>query len=517
MKKNFDLSQIGKDLPASWVVFFVAVPLCLGIALASGAPLMAGLIAGILGGIVTGILSGSPLSVTGPAAGLSSIVLTSITKLGTFEVFLASLVLAGIIQLALGFLKAGSLGYLFPSSVIKGMLAGIGVILILKQIPHALGDDKDYEGDESFFQPDQQNTFTELVDSALGFAPGALLISMSCLAILLIWQRPFIQGTKWLRVIPGPILSVFAGVGIHLGFERWFPSMVLAPDHLVQLPDFSSAGLLNLFTLPDSSGFTNPQLYITALTVAVVASLETLLSIDASDKMDPHRRTTPLNQELKAQGITNILSGLIGGLPVTSVIVRTSTNVNAGAQTRTSAILHGVWLMLIVFAFPSLLELIPLSALAAILLLVGFKLASPVLWREQWKQGYDQFIPFVVTLIIIVFSDLLLGVFVGLLSAVFFVLKSNHQSSLIKVNQGNQFLVKFTKDVSFLNKGTLMQELASIPSGSTVLIEGGSVQFFDHDILEVLDDFVRSAPSRQLTIEIRKAKNALHPYFKPTE
>ena len=514
MKNHLDFRQIGKDLPASLVVFFVAVPLCLGIALASGAPLLAGLIAGILGGMLTGMLSGSPISVTGPAAGLSSIVLASITQLGAFEIFLVSVVLAGAIQLLLGFLKAGSLGYLFPSSVIKGMLAGIGVILILKQIPHALGDDKDYEGDESFFQPDHQNTFTELIDSVLGFAPGALLISSACLALLLLWQSRAIQGNRILKLIPGPVIAVAAGAGIHAAFVRWFPEWVLTPEHLVNLPDFGSAGIAGSFRMPDWSGLMRPEVLMTALTLAVVASLETLLSIDAADKMDPHRRVTPLNRELKAQGITNMVSGLVGGLPVTSVIVRTSANVNAGAATRLSAVLHGIWITLAVFAFPVALEYIPLSALASILLLVGFKLSSPSLWREQWKKGYDQFIPFATTLAITVFSDLLLGVFAGLLVAVYFVLKTNYKSSLIKVSQGNQFLIKFTKDVSFINKSNLLQQLSSLPQGATVLIEGSSVQFYDQDILEVLEDFTRSAPTRQIEVEIRRTRNALHPFFK---
>lgn len=514
MSRFIDDLNPAKNLPSSLVVFFVAVPLCLGIALASGAPLLAGLIAGILGGIVTGALSGSPLSVSGPAAGLSSIVLVAINQVGSFEVFLVAVVLAGLIQIALGYLKAGNLGYLFPSSVIKGMLAGIGVILILKQIPHALGDDRDYEGDESFLQPDQKNTISELLDSIMNFSPGSLLICLVCIGLLILWQSRIIRKSLTLSLIPGPVLAVAAGVAIQSGYTRWFPEWAIGAEHMVDLPDFATTGIIESFHFPDWSGFENHNVYLIALTLALVASLETLLSIDASDKMDPHRRKTPLNRELKAQGVTNLLSGLIGGLPVTSVIVRTSANVNAGAASKFSTIAHGILLAIAVFLLPDALEMIPLSALAAILLVTGFKLSSPDLWREQWNKGMDQFIPFIVTLVIIVFSNLLLGVFIGLMVALYFVLKTNHQSALIKVHQGNQYLIKFTKDASFLNKSNLVRELSSIPAGSSVLIEGGTVQFFDNDILETLDDFLKSSSTRKIQVEIRRTHNALHHYFK---
>ena len=500
------------DFPASVVVFFVALPLCLGIALASGAPPISGLIAGIAGGIIAGSLSGSPLSVSGPAAGLSSIVLVSIQDLGSFEVFLAAVVLAGCIQIVLGFINAGSLGYYFPSSVIKGMLAGIGIILILKQIPHALGDDQDFEGDEDFIQPDHQNTFSELLKSLVDFEPAAVLISVVCFGLLLLWGSSFFRRNKWLKLIPGPLLAVAAGIGLHLLIHRFFPTLALNANHLVDLPELTNAS--SVLTGPDWTGIWRRETLITALTLAVVASLETLLSIEAADKMDPLKRVTPLDRELKAQGITNIISGLLGGLPVTSVIVRTTANISAGAQSKLSAIFHGILLAAFVFVLPGLLELIPLSALAAILILIGYKLAAPALWAEHWKKGLDQFIPFVATLVIIVFSNLLLGVFIGILVAVYFVLKTNHQSALLRVNNGSQYMIKFIKDVSFLNKTALIKALAGIPAGSSVVIEGSSVKFFDHDILEVINDFLLSAPAAGIEVEIKRTRNALHPYFK---
>ena len=511
LSKSF-VPNLKYDLPASLVVFFVAVPLCLGISLASGAPLLAGLIAGTLGGIVVGFLSGSPLSVSGPAAGLTSIVLVSIKDLGSFQAFTTAIVLAGLIQIALGYLKAGIIGHFFPSSVIKGMLAGIGIILILKQIPHAFGDDADYEGDESFLQPDNQNTLSEIWQSITNFSTGALLIAMCSMAVLLLWNSKAITKHKIASIIPGPLVAVLVGVIINLTFVKTGSSLSLAQDHLVDLPDLS--GGLASFTTPDWSALSNPKLYVTAFTIALVASIETLLSIEAADKMDPYKRLTPLNRELKAQGVANTLCGLAGGLPVTSVIVRTSTNVASGARTKASAILHGLLIAISVILFPFVLEYIPLSSLAAILILVGFKLTSPTLWKSMIEKGNAQFLPFAVTAIVIVFSNLLIGIAVGICVALFFVLQSNFQTALIKVNHNQSFLIKFTKDASFLNKSVLVSTIESIPENSTVLIEGTSVQFFDHDIIEILYDFEKSAPTKNITVEIKKSMNALHPYFR---
>lgn len=506
------MDTLTKDIPASIVVFFVALPLCLGIALASGAPLMSGLIAGIIGGVVTGFLSGSPFSVSGPAAGLSSIVLVSIKDLGSFEIFLATVIIAGVLQFAFGFLKAGNLGYFFPSAVIKGMLAGIGTILILKQIPHALGDDRDYEGDEDFFQLDNENTLTELLKSLIDFEPGAILISVSCIILLILWNNSLIQKISLFKIIPGPLIAVLLGVSGNMLLILYFPELALTSRHLVDLPQLS--GPLSAFTSPDWSGLQNSKIFIASITLAVVASLETLLSIEATDKLDPYRRVTPLNRELKAQGITNIISGFLGGLPVTSVIVRSTANISAGAQSKISAIFHGILLAGSIFLLPELLEKIPLSALAAILILIGFKLASPKHWIEHWKKGFDQFMPFAVTVILIVFSNLLFGVFAGILVSIYFVLKTNHQSALIRVNNGSQYLIKFIKDVSFLNKTALIKALTDIPPGSSVIIEGTSIKFFDHDILEVINNFTLSAPALKIEVEIKRSNNALHPFFK---
>lgn len=506
-------SNLKQDLPASVVVFFVAIPLCLGISLASGAPLISGLIAGVLGGVVTGILSGSQLSVSGPAAGLASIVLTSIGDLGTFQAFSAAVVLAGIIQLILGFVKAGSIGYFFPSSVIKGMLSGIGLILILKQIPHALGDDKDYEGDESFLQPDNQNTFTEIVAALTNFSTGAVIISGLCLALLIFWGNDRIKKNAIASLIPGPLLVVVLGVLLNQFFISFYPELALESIHLVSLP--SAGELSSGFSLPDWSVLNNQKIYAIALTLALVASLETLLSIEAADKMDPNKRVTPLNRELKAQGITNVLSGFLGGLPVTSVIVRTSANIASGGQTKLSTIIHGMMIGISVLLFPGLLEFIPLSALAAILLLIGYKLSSPGLWKEQYKKGLDQFIPFAVTILVILFTNLLMGIFIGILISVYFVLKTNFHSAVMIVNHGDNYLIKFTKDVSFLNKSTLLNAIEAVPEGSNVLIEGSAIQYYDNDILEIINDFVKSAPQKNIEVEIKRTRHARHPYFKP--
>lgn len=506
------LGSLKQDLPASVVVFFVAIPLCLGISLASGAPLISGLIAGVLGGVVAGILSGSQLSVSGPAAGLASIVLTSIGDLGSFQAFSAAVVLAGIIQLILGFGKAGSIGYFFPSSVIKGMLAGIGLILILKQIPHALGDDKDYEGDESFLQPDNQNTFTEILAAITNFSTGAVIISGICLVLLIFWGSDRIKKHSVASLIPGPLLAVTVGVILNQTFEAYFPALALESIHLVDLPSREelSAG----FSLPDWTVLNNQKVYVIALTLALVASLETLLSIEAADKMDPYKRVTPLNRELKAQGVTNMLSGFLGGLPVTSVIVRTSANITSGGQTKSVTIFHGLLIGLSVIFFPGLLEFIPLSALAAILLLVGYKLSSPGLWKEQYEKGLDQFVPFTVTIVVILFTNLLMGIFIGILISVYFVLKTNFHSAVLVVNHGDNYLIKFTKDVSFLNKSTLLNAMESVPEGSRVLIEGSAIQYYDNDILEIINDFTKSATQKNIEVEIKRTNHARHPFFK---
>ncbi|MGC3946837.1 MAG: SulP family inorganic anion transporter [Chryseolinea sp.] len=509
------LKNLRHDLPASIVVFLVALPLCLGVALASGAPLFSGIIAGVVGGIVVGTFTGSALSVSGPAAGLTTIVLASIGTMGGFDAFLVTVVLAGIIQITLGFLRAGSIGNYFPSAVIKGMLAAIGIILILKQIPHAVGFDRDFEGDESFFQRDGENTFSELLQ-ALGFIhPGAIIVCALSLFILVIWDKPVVKRLKFSGFLPAPLIVVLSGLGLNMIFRNYFPTWEIRPEHLVTLPvsqDVSS--FLGHFTLPDFSAVTKPQTWMVAFTIAIVASLESLLSIDAVDKLDPFKRTSPLNRELKAQGLANLVSGLIGGLPVTAVIVRSTANLSAGARTKTSSIVHGVLLLLSVLLIPSFLNLIPLASLAAILLVVGFKLASPALVKGMYKKGWDQFIPFAVTIIAILLTDLLKGISIGIMVGLLFVLKTNFRKSIISASEKDNYLIRLTGDVTFLNKALLRQTLREIPNGSKVIIDGTRPSFIDQDIAETISDFCDAASNRQIKVELKQSATALNPIFK---
>ncbi len=492
------------DFPSSVVVFLVALPLCLGIALASGAPLFSGLLAGIVGGIVAGALSGSPLSVSGPAAGLTSIVAASILDLGSFQIFLFAVVLAGILQIVMGLARAGSIGHFFPASVIKGMLAGIGLILILKQIPHAVGYDADFEGDESFFQPDGQNTLTELLE-AFGFlSPGAMIVALVSVALLLVWDTPFLKQRKFFQLIPGPLVAVGLGILLSAIFQA-IPDLAIDTKHMVSIPMLSeSKGLSSFLILPDFSAWQNPKVYYTAITIAIVASLETLLSVEACDKLDPYRRITPLNRELKAQGAANFFSGLLGGLPVTSVIVRSSTNINSGARTKASAISHGIILLLAIVFIPSILQMIPLACLAGILIVIGYKLTHPLLYKETYAKGWSQFLPFITTVLAVVFTNLLTGVFLGILAAVFFILRTNFNEAIIMVNQGDNYLLQLTKDVSFLNKATLRNKLQTIPQNATVTIDGTHAHFMDADIKETIEDFVKEGRVKNIQVDLKR-------------
>jgi MFS superfamily sulfate permease-like transporter len=490
------------DFRAAIVVFLVALPLCLGIALASGAPLIAGLIAGVVGGIVVGSLSKSPLSVSGPAAGLTSIVASSISVLGTFEAFAFSVVVAGLIQLALGFFRAGTIGNFFPASVIKGMLAGIGLILILKQIPHAVGYDVDYEGDETFFQADGKNTFSELLEAFNYLTPGALVVSVVSLAILFAWEHPHMRKWAWVTKTPGALVAVAVGTLLALLFNNLSEVLLIESRHMVSVPRLSQGGA-SFFHLPDFSVWQNPTVYSVALTLALVASLETLLSIEASDKMDPYRRMTPLNHELKAQGVANTLSGLLGGLPLTSVIVRSSANIMAGAKSKASTITHGAILMLAVLLIPHWLEFIPLSCLAGILIFVGYKLTKPQLYIETRAKGNSQFIPFLVTTLAVLLTDLLTGVFIGLLASVFFILRTNFKQAVLLVNNDqNSYLLKFTKDVSFLNKSTVRDLFQKVPKGARLIIDGTYSRFIDQDIQETISDFLEEAKTKDIHVEL---------------
>ena len=414
--------HLKNDLPASIVVFFVALPLCLGIALASGAPLFSGVIAGIVGGIVVGMASGSPLGVSGPAAGLAVIVLTAIGTLGgSYQAFLTAVVLAGVLQLLFGYAKAGFIAYFFPSSVIKGMLTGIGLLIILKQIPHAIGWDKDAIGDDAFNQADGQNTFTEISKAFEFITPGALVIAAISLAILILWDTVLTKKHKIFQLLQGPIVVVILGICMNLAYSKGLLPYSLNEKQIVSIPVPDSIGsFFGQFTFPDFKALTNFEVWKIAIVIAIVASLETLLCVEATDKLDPDKRITPTNRELKAQGLGNIVSGLIGGLPLTQVIVRSSANINFGGKTKMSAVLHGVFLLISAIFIAGLLNLIPLASLAAILLMVGYKLAKPSLFKQMYKLGWEQFIPFLATIVAIIATDLLKGITVGILVGIFY-------------------------------------------------------------------------------------------------
>jgi MFS superfamily sulfate permease-like transporter len=517
MKKYFQ--HAGSDLPASIVVLLVALPLCLGIALGSGAPLFSGIIAGIVGGIVIGIISGSQLSVSGPAAGLTVIVAAGIIKLQVFEAFLLAVVLAGVFQLILGFIKAGVIGDYIPNSVIKGMLAAIGLILILKQIPHLIGYDADFMGDESFNQTDRNNTLSEMWQ-ALGFiTPSAVIIGVVSLLILFLWERDFIKKNKILHLIPGPLLVVLAGILINEFYKINAPSAALSAKHLVTLPIATDVGtFLSFFTFPDFHFITNPAVWVTAATLALVASLETLLGIEAVDKLDPLKRVTPTNLELKAQGIGNIVSGLIGGLPLTSVVVRSSANVSAGAKTKVAAIMHGVLLLACVMFIPVLLNKIPLSALAAVLIFTGYKLAKVNLFKEFYSKGWDQFVPFLVTVLAILLTDLLVGILVGIMVGLFFMVRSNFRTSVIIVHDHNNFILRFRKDVSFLNKPIVKKKLEDVPENAFVLIDATRADFIDKDVIEEVNNFLCHAHLKNIRVEIKTSPNkSMHQLFHATK
>lgn len=501
---QYYLANLRHDIPASIVVFLVALPLCLGIAMASGAPLFSGVIAGIIGGIVVSWASGSHLSVSGPAAGLTVIVFGAIETLGSFSAFLLSLVLAGVLQLILGFLKAGLIGAFFPVSVIKGMLSAIGLILIIKQIPHATGYDVDFEGDESYMQETAESSFFEVIKALEGITPGATVITGVSLLILIAWETNLLKRISILQLIPGPLAAVVWGIVYNGLAMRYAPDWSINQKHLVTLPELgSAANFLKQLQLPDFSLFTNPKVYSIAVTLAVIASLETLLSIEAVDKLDPHKRIAPTNRELKAQGLGNILSGMIGGLPITAVIVRSSANINAGGQTRLSSFFHGIFLLSSVVFLAEFLNAIPLACLAAILLQTGYKLAKPSLFVEFYHRGWNQFLPFVMTVVAILITDLLQGIAIGMAIGIFFVLRANFHEAMTLTVHGSHCLLRLHKDVSFLNKALLRRHLSAIPDGAELIIDGTKALFIDQDILETISDFLLAAQDRGIEVEIQ--------------
>lgn len=499
------LANIKYDLPASIVVFLVAVPLCLGIALASGAPPLSGIIAGMVGGIVVTLFSGSSLGVSGPAAGLAAIVLTAIPDLGGFEIFLLAVMMAGVIQFLLGVLKAGVIGYYFPSSVIRGMLAGIGVIIFLKQIPHAFGYDKDPEGDLAFRQVDGESTFSELGNMLEYITPGALVIAGVSLAILILWERPFMKKFALTQWIQGPLVAVITGIVLGRIFEG-HPSLHVSAEHLVDIPVID--GLRNagdLLTFPDFSQLGNPQVYVTAATLAVVASLETLLCLEATDKLDPQKRVSPTNRELRAQGIGNFVSGFIGGLPVTQVIVRSSANIQSGGRTRASAFIHGLLILVCVLAIPTLLKMIPLATLAAILMVVGYKLAKPALFKQMFDKGWYEFIPFIVTVVGIYATDLLIGIGLGMAVAILVILIRNYQIPFFfdsdKYQPGDTIYLKLSEHVTFLNKAGIQKSLAQLPDDCHVVMDASRSHDIHPDVMEIIDDFEATCSNRNIRFE----------------
>jgi MFS superfamily sulfate permease-like transporter len=504
--KQYYIRHLKDDIPAGLVVFLVALPLCLGIALASGAPLFSGLIGGLVGGLIVSWFSGSQLAVSGPAAGLTVIVFNAIETLGSFQGLLVACVLAGIIQLVLGFLRAGVIGAFFPAAVIEGMLAAIGLILIIKQIPHATGFHTHFEGDESYMHETAQSSFYEFLHAFVGVTPGSVVISVVALFIMILWGTAWFKKQKWLTLIPGPLVAVLWGVGYNMIALRFAPGWAVNNEHLVNLPVAEKAtDFFNNFVLPDASYLsylTNPHVYVVAATIAIIASLETLLSLEATDKLDPLKRLAPTSRELKAQGIGNIISGLLGGLPITAVIVRSAASINAGGKTRIACFTHGVFLLLSVMFLAHYLNTIPLACLAAILLYTGYKLANPVLFKTFYQKGMSQFLPFVITVIAILVTDLLKGMAIGMVIGLFFVIKANYHAAITLTQDGSHYLLSLNKDVSFLNKAILRRFILSIPERSTVTIDASKAQFIDHDILETIEDFLATAPDDDIKVKL---------------
>jgi MFS superfamily sulfate permease-like transporter len=508
-KENLNpFKNLKSDIPAGFVVFLVSLPLCLGIAMVSGAPLLSGVIAGIIGGIVVGGLSGSQLGVSGPAAGLAVIILNAITELGGFEMFLVAVIIAGVIQLVLGYAKAGIIAYYFPSSVIHGMLAGIGIMIFMKQIPHIFGIDTDPEGDYRFIQPDGQNTFSAITHIFESINIGIIIVAVISLAILLLWDTEKFKSFSFTKVVPGALVAVVSGIVLNLVFEG-SSALAIGSEHTVSLPVAGNISeFFGNFSFPDFSAFTNPAVYSTAVVIAVVASIETLLSVEAIDKLDPYKRVTPTNKELKAQGIGNIIAGLIGGLPITQVIVRSSANQQAGGKTKAATIIHGILLLISIIALPKILNMIPQATLAAVLLLVGYKLAKPSLFKQMYAEGPGQFWPFFITIIGLLFSDLLVGVGLGMVIAISIILYNNFKVPYIlsktkkEGDDNDHITIKLSEDVTFLNKASILKLVNDIPDNTSVTIDASKTHFIHHDVCEIIEDFRVNAETRNIEVEV---------------
>ncbi len=506
------------DLPAGIVVFLVSMPLSLGIALASGAPLFSGLIAGIIGGLIAAPLSGSQLAISGPTAGVSVLVLVAIRELG-FDSFLLAVVLAGVLQIVLGALRAGVIAHYFPSSVINGMLSGIGIILLLKQIPHALGYDRDYEGNLSFTKVDHFASFAEVLRTLEYSSPTAIFIALLSLAILITWEQPRLKALPYIRSYQGVLFALLLGVISNQFLVHFAPELALKNSHLVSIPVFQDlTGLLAQFRLPDFSGIYQPQIYLTAATLALVASLETLMCLEAVDKLDPYRRPTSTSQELKAQGIANIASGLIGGLPLTQVIVRSSVNIQAGAKTKKAAVIQAVLMMLAIKFIPEWLNKIPLATLASILIVVSYKLINPRIFKTMFQAGIYHFMPFCVTILGLVLTNLLIGILIGLISAIFAILLENYKSASYfrEAVIGNKTIFRLSEHVSFLNKANIKYTLDHLPADTEVVIDATRSKYIDYDVYEVIENFKNEAKLKniRLTMENMRGFGILKPIEK---
>ncbi|MCA9109046.1 MAG: bifunctional SulP family inorganic anion transporter/carbonic anhydrase [Planctomycetaceae bacterium] len=500
------MQTISADATSGLVVFLVALPLCLGVALASGAPLFSGVLSGIIGGIVVGLISGSHTSVSGPAAGLTAVVSAQIALLGTFEAFLTAVLIAGLMQIALGVARAGSIAEFFPSSVIKGLLAAIGVILILKQIPHLFGHDTDPEGEMSFLQPDHENTFSELLAIIGDLHWGAALVGIASLAILIVYGRYSLD--KKLKV-PAPLIVVVVGTMMKFAFDRTADSTwQIGQSHLVQLPVAKGLNeFVGFLQMADFTQLTNPAIYTAAISIALIASLETLLNVEAVDNLDPHGRVSPPNRELIAQGVGNITAGLVGAIPVTSVIVRSSVNINTGGRTKAATVFHGFLLLFCGVLLPQLLNQIPLSCLAAILLMTGIKLASPELVKQMWRGGKDEFIPFMTTTASIVLTDLLTGILIGLCVSIAFILYSNFKKPVTRIVEkhvgGEVVRIELANIVSFFNRPSISRALQEVPDGGQVLIDASQSDYIHPDILQLITDFEnKTAPARNISVSL---------------
>ncbi|MBC7861907.1 MAG: SulP family inorganic anion transporter [Bacteroidia bacterium] len=504
-EKMFSFGDLRFDLKASLIVFVVAVPLCLGIALSQGVSLFSGLLSGIIGGIVVGALSGSRLSISGPSAAITTIVLSSVADLGSFNAFLLALVIGGVFQIIFGVLKAGIIGHYFPTAVIKGMLAAIGVILIMKQLPHLLGYDKDPEGSLNFIEVNGDNTFSELINMVNFTTPGAMIIGGFSIVLMFLWGTKWIKNNKVLSAIPGPLLVVATAIGLNFLLKNFDPIIQIRKEHLVNMPDVGTwAKFTAELQFPDFHAITSKKVWIIGLMLGLISSLSSLLTVDAIDKLDPRHEVTPTNRELIAQGVGNIVCGLLGAIPVSSVIIRSSVNITAGARSRFSAIFHALLLAAAVFIMPGILEMIPLSALAAILIVIGLRLARPVLFINTFKSGWDQFIPFMVTLLVMLFTDLLRGVGAGIFVSILFILRQNYKNPfrLLEdtIDGRKHYFIRLSQYVTFVNKGKFIEFFRKVEPESRVEIDGGRSAFIDRDVLEAITEFKYSGKLRKIDV-----------------